>query len=62
MTKERAQDRSGSPHGHRDRGVSTDQPIKKQPKQTKNDASHDPEAAGYEADKTFEPDRDGSGS
>lgn len=50
------------PHGHRDRGVA-DEPASKKP-QTKTDAgrSHDPEAAEYEAEKTFEPDRDGSGS
>ena len=50
------------PHGHRDRGV-TDERVSKKP-QTKTDASgsHDPEAAAYEAEKTFEPDRDGSGS
>lgn len=50
------------PHGHRDRGVSTDEPTKKGPPKGEPKGSHDPEAAGYEADKTFEPDRDGSRS
>ncbi|MBY0493854.1 MAG: hypothetical protein K2Y23_06535 [Cyanobacteria bacterium] len=61
MTKEHTQ-QSERPHGHRDRGVSNDQ-LSKKPA-TKKDAarSHDPEAQRYEAEKTFEPDRDGSGS
>ena len=61
MTHENKHDRTDAPHGHRDRGVSTDQPNKKPSKEARP-GSHDPEAAGYEADKTFEPDRDGSRS
>ena len=61
MTHENKHDRTDAPHGHRDRGVSTDQPKKKASKATKA-GSHDPEATGYEAEKTFEPDRDGSRS
>ena len=48
------------PHGHRDRGVANEQLSKKVPAKARPVESHDPEAAGYEADKTFEPDRDGS--
>lgn len=61
MTEEKKHDHTDSPHGHRDRGVSTDQPNKKASK-TEKAGSHDPEATGYEADQTFEPDRDGSRS
>lgn len=50
------------PHGHRDRGVSTDEPVKKGSTKEKRSGSHDPEAEDYEAEKTFEPDRDGSRS
>lgn len=52
MNRENQDDRADSPHGHRDRGVSTDQPIKEETRQTKP-GSHDPEATGYEADKTL---------
>ena len=63
MTHDNKKDQpSERPHGHRDRGVSTDQSSKKQPNKTPSVGAHDPEATGYEDDKTFEPDRDGSGS
>ena len=48
------------PHGHRDRGLTTDKLSKKAPPKARGGQSHDPEAARYEAEKTFEPDRDGS--
>lgn len=48
------------PHGHRDRGLTNDQLSKKAPTKGRTTGSHDPEAARYEAEKTFEPDRDGS--
>ena len=51
-----------TPHGHRDRGLTNDQLSKKAPAKSRPGESHDPEAARYEAEKTFEPDRDGSGS
>ena len=50
------------PHGHRDRGVADEQLSKKVSRKGTSAPSHDPEAEGYEADKTFAPDRDGSRS
>ena len=50
------------PHGHRDRGLPNNPPGKRPSTQPTPTSSHDPEAAKYEAEKTFEPDRDGSGS
>ena len=50
------------PHGHRDRGLTNDTLTKKPATQGDAKRSHDPEAADYEADATFEPDRDGSRS
>ena len=49
------------PHGHRDRGLTDDQLSKKTPAKSRPE-SDDPEVARYEAEKTLEPDRDGSGS
>lgn len=50
------------PHGHRDRGVSNEQVGKKDQAKGAPTPAHDPEAEGYEAEKAFEPDRDGSRS
>ena len=50
------------PHGHRDRGVADEQLSKKGSRKGTSESSHNPEAEGYEADKTFAPDRDGSRS
>ena len=61
MAKEHAQE-SERPHGHRDRGVTNDTLSKKPSTQSDPKRSHDPEAADYEADARFEPDRDGSRS
>ena len=61
MAKEHTQE-SERPHGHRDRGLTDDTLSKKPSTQTDAKRSHDPEAADYEAAKTFEPDRDGSRS
>ena len=61
MGKEQAPE-SEPPHGHRDRGLTNDTLSKKPSTQTDAKRSHDPEAADYEADATFEPDRDGSRS
>lgn len=51
-----------TPHGHRDRGLTNDQLSKKAPAKSRPGETHDPEAARLDAEKTFEPDRDGSGS
>ena len=62
MTRANKDQPTEPPHGHRDRGVSNDQVVKKAPKKPPAGGAHDPQAAAYEADKTFEPDRDGSRS
>jgi len=57
MSKDKNKDEDQAPHGHRDRGLRDENPQKDDG--DKHD-SHDPEAARYEAEKTFKPDRDGS--
>jgi hypothetical protein len=58
MAKDKKHDEAPSPHGHRDRGLR--EPASHDEQDEKKKHSHDPEAAQYEAEKTFEPDRDGS--
>lgn len=57
MSKDKNKDEDQAPRGHRDRGL-RDEKIQKGDDDKPD--SHDPEAARYEAEKTFKPDRDGS--